>query len=91
MPPYRDLEESARWLLTSGVEPGTVRMRICECDTLEEVYTWVRVYNEVQDQLPPGRKDLVEAMARHADRIRAENAPDESGDAVLADGGEGAA
>lgn len=66
----RSPEESARWLITSSIDVRTVRARLHEVDSVEELRTWVRVYNEVRDQLPPGRKNaLIEAIQRRHEQL----------------------
>lgn len=66
----RSAEESARWLITSSIDVRTVQARLHEVDSTEELRTWVQVYNEVRDQLPPGREDaLIEAIERRHDQL----------------------
>lgn len=66
----RSPEESVRWLLTSSIDVRTVKARLHEVDSVEDLRTWVRVYNEVRDQLPPGRKDaLIDAIERRHNQL----------------------
>ena len=68
----RSTEETARWCLTSSLDPRMVRSRIAGIDDIDELRTWLAVYNQVREQLPPGRRDLIDALDRRAESLREE-------------------
>lgn len=66
----RSPEEAARWLITSSIDMQTVRARMYEIDDREELRTWVAEFNQVRDQLPPARKQALQAaIEQHDDRL----------------------
>ena len=62
--------DRAKWMLCHTPNPSNIRFRIIDCETLPEVQGWVAAYNEVCDQLPPGKQDIIEDIQAQADKIR---------------------
>lgn len=69
-----DQYERAKWMLCRTSNVGSIRLRMHECATMREIRGWVKAYNEVQDQLPPGKQDFIKDVQAHADNIREESA-----------------
>lgn len=66
----RSPEEAAQWMFCHS-SPEDIRSRICGCESLEDLKPWIAAYNNVHEQLPPAKQDIIDTIDRQVEQYKA--------------------